>query len=118
MNRITARDHRAVVIRCTATNTAPACDSAAQNSQFAWKARHTRSGATNNPMMNTTTPMANTTTIDVLNDFGISLFDAASTSLGDGTRGGLRLTAGAPAGSSGGSTAQAASDLPAWPPAH
>src|SRR3954469_19922405 len=38
MKRITPRDQRAVVMRCTATNVTPALDSTVKNSQFAWNA--------------------------------------------------------------------------------
>src|SRR6185437_1794776 len=97
MNRMTLRDHRAVVTRCTATNTVPALEIPAKKSQFVCQARQTRSGATNSPMMNTTRPTANSTASMVLNDLGIGLSDAASTSLGDGTRVACKLTGDAPA---------------------
>src|ERR1043165_5880148 len=94
MNRITWRDQRAVVIRWTATNVTPACESAVKNNQFAWNARHARSGARNTPAIKITAPIANSASSAVLRDFGISLLDAASTSLADGVRTGCRLTAG------------------------
>src|ERR1051326_6450231 len=94
INRITWRDQRAVVIRWTATNVTPACERAVKNNQFAWNARHARPGARNTPAIKIPAPIANSASSAVLRAFGISLLDAASTSLADGVRTGCRLTAG------------------------
>ena len=58
-DRMTARDQRAVVIRCTATITTPAWVNAAKNNQFAWNARQARSGSTNIPAMKMRPPIPN-----------------------------------------------------------
>src|SRR5678815_3409756 len=82
MKRMTWRDQRAVVIRCTATNVTPALESAAKNSQLAWNARHARSGATRMPTMKTMSPMpANARTV-ALSQPGISALVAARASSG------------------------------------
>src|SRR6266581_5830425 len=97
MNRITARDHRAVVIRWTPTMTTPAYDNPAKKSQLAWNARQTRSGAAKSPTMKTRAPTANSTSSVVLSPFGIGRLDADNTSAGVGTRGACNITGGAPA---------------------
>src|SRR5437867_2610386 len=92
MKRITWRDHLAVVMRCTATNTTPAVERAAKNSQLAWKELHARSGARIAPATNTSAPMTARMTKIVLRAPGRGLLDASSTSSRVGTRGGCRLT--------------------------
>jgi hypothetical protein len=75
-----ARDHRAVVIRCTATKVTPAEERTLQKSQFAWNARQARSGAMKMPARNATAPIAANATLTVPSNFGSGFAAAARTS--------------------------------------
>ena len=77
MKRITSRDQRAVVMRCTATKVQPADESDVKNSQFAWKAFQTRSGARKSPATNTTTPITRSTSVVVYKRRGSARLVAA-----------------------------------------
>src|SRR5258706_1799214 len=55
-NRITGLDHRAVVMRWTATNITPADEMLVKYSQLKRSERHALSGATNKPRMKTSAP--------------------------------------------------------------
>src|SRR3954465_12219086 len=98
MNRMTARDHRAVVMRCTATNVTPAVEKAAKNNQLKWKAVHRRSGFMNNPTTNVTAPRTASVRHSVRTRAGIGRLDAARTSAGEKTRGGGKHPGGGPGG--------------------
>src|SRR5437764_7726903 len=92
MKRITARDQRAVVMRCTATKTTPACESAAKKSQFAWKALQARSGVTIAAVMKAIAPTIASTRKVSFTAEGIGLLEASNTCSRVRTRGGCKLT--------------------------
>ena len=91
--RITGRDQRAVVMRCTATIVSAARGEAAKKSQLKCKACHARSASRNRPAMNTAAPMSVSTRLTVVSDLGSGLLVAASNSSRVGTGVGWRLTA-------------------------
>src|SRR6476646_6137586 len=86
MNRMIERDHRAVVIRCTATNTTPADESDAKNSQLTWYARQARSGATKSPIAKISAPMTASAVQIVPATAGTGFEYAATTSSRVGVR--------------------------------
>jgi hypothetical protein len=67
---VTGLDHRAVVIRCTATNITPADEMLVKYNQLKSRDRQALSGATNSPTTNTITPIVAKTMHSVRSDFG------------------------------------------------
>src|ERR1700686_4080378 len=74
------RDHRAVVIRCTATNITPADEIDVKYSQLTRRACHPRSGCTNRPITKTTSPKTARARDIVLRLAGVGRSSPATTS--------------------------------------
>src|ERR1700684_842385 len=83
-NRITSRDHRAVVIRCTATNVTAAAEMSEKYHQLRWNARHARSGSMNRDAMNTTAPVTAAAMAAVRTPAGVGRAASAASSEREG----------------------------------